>query len=307
MPPHLSRADFLRLCGVLMLAATPAGRLLAAGAQSPIRSRPIPSSGEPLPVIGVGTYRNFDISAQDREAWADCAEVLRLLFEAGGSVVDSSPMYGRAEEAVGDLLDAMNAHDRAFVATKVWDRGEAAGRAQMQRSLELLGRKRIELMQVHNLLDWRTQLATLREWKEAGRIRYLGITHYTASAYAELEAVLRAESLDFLQVNFSLEEPEAARRILPLARERGVAVLVNRPFGGGGLLRRLLGQPLPAWAGEYDCSSWAQLLLKYCLADPAVTCVIPGTGNPRHLRDNLQAGRGAEPDASLQARLRDAV
>ncbi|WP_028240207.1 aldo/keto reductase [Stutzerimonas azotifigens] len=305
MNPLLTRAEFLRLSGALLLSLSPAGHLLASDAErSPLRTRRIPASGEALPVIGVGTYRAFDISPEDREAWAACGEVLRLLFAAGGTVIDSSPMYGRAEATVGGLLDEMNAHARAFLATKVWNHGREAGLAQMEESLEYLQSGHIQLMQVHNLLDWRTQLATLREWKEQGRIRYLGVTHYTASAYPELEAVLRAEPLDFLQVNYSLDEPQAAQRILPLAQDRGVAVLVNRPFGGGNLLRRLLGQPLPAWAADYDCSSWPQLLLKFCLANPAVTCVIPGTGNPRHMHDNLQAGYGKEPDDDLAERLR---
>ncbi|MDT4847721.1 Aldo/keto reductase family protein [compost metagenome] len=256
-------------------------------------------------MIGVGTYRGFDIARSDAEAWADCRQVLEALFAAGGSVIDSSPMYGQAEEAVGALLGELKAHERAFVATKVWTRGRQSGLEQMQQSMRLLQSPRIDLMQVHNLLDWEEHLQTLRQWKEEGRIRYLGVTHYTSSAYDELEQVLRAEKLDFLQINYALDDREAEQRILPLAQERGVAVLINRPFGGGNLLRNLLQQPVPQWAGEYDCTSWPQLLLKFCLSHPAVTCVIPGTGNPRHMLDNLQAGRGKEADQALRERLID--
>jgi len=173
----------------------------------------------------------------------------------------------------------------------------------MERSLQRLRAARLDLIQIHNLLDWRTHLRTLREWKAAGRIRYLGVTHYTASAYDELERVMRREPLDFVQVNYSPVEREAERRILPLARERGVAVLVNRPFADGGLFRRLRGRPLPAWAGELDCESWAQLVLKWVLAHPAVTCVIPGTGDARHVVQNLAAGHGPLPDAATRERL----
>ncbi|MNQ29527.1 General stress protein 69 [compost metagenome] len=256
-------------------------------------------------MIGVGTYRGFDTSSGDRAAWADCRKVLEELFAAGGSVIDSSPMYGQAEEAVGALLGELKAHERAFVATKVWTRGRQSGLEQMQQSMRLLQSPRIDLMQVHNLLDWEEHLQTLRQWKEEGRIRYLGVTHYTSSAYDELEQLLRAEKLDFLQINYALDDREAEQRILPLAQERGVAVLINRPFGGGNLLRNLLQQPAPQWAGEYDCTSWPQLLLKFCLSHPAVTCVIPGTGNPRHMLDNLQAGRGKEADQALRERLID--
>lgn len=257
-------------------------------------TRPIPSSAAMLPVIGCGTWQGFDIGSQPAQR-AQRAAVLAALFEAGGSVVDSSPMYGRAEQVVGDLLQAGGARGQAFVATKVWTRGKEAGIAQMERSLALLRTPHIELMQVHNLLDWRTQLATLRAWKDQGRIAYLGVTHYTESAYPELEQVMRAEPLDFVQFNYSVAERAAERRLLPLAAERGIAVLINRPLGGGQVLRALRRQPLPGWAAEIACSSWSQLLLKFVLAQPAVTCVIPGTASPEHMRDNALAGSGAVP------------
>ncbi|MCL2898764.1 aldo/keto reductase [Brenneria tiliae] len=302
MKTAITRSEFLRLAAGAALCAVSPFSLSAAPERQPLRRRAILASGEPLPVIGVGTYRNFDISPADSAAWADCRKVLEELFAAGGSVIDSSPMYGQAEAAVGALLDGLPGHERAFIATKVWTQGRQRGIEQMQDSMRLLQRP-IDLMQVHNLMDWREHLATLRQWKEESRIRYLGVTHYTASAYDQLEKVLLAEKPDFLQINYALNDREAERRILPLAREHGVAVLINRPFGGGSLLRNILRQPLPAWSGDYDCASWPQLLLKFCLSHPAVTCVIPGAGNPRHMADNLQAGRGREADQAFRTRL----
>jgi diketogulonate reductase-like aldo/keto reductase len=225
--------------------------------------------------------------------------VLEALFAAGASVLDSSPMYGRAETTCGELLAAAGSRAKAFIATKVWTSGREAGQTQIEQSFTRLATARIDLLQVHNLLDWRTQLATLRRLKDTQRVRYIGITHYTQSAYPEVQAVLRAEKLDFLQINYALDDRAAAERVLPLAQERGVAVLVNRPFGGGGLLRRLARKPLPAWALEIGCASWAQVLLKFVLSHPAVTCAIPGTGRPAHMQDNLAAGRGTVPDAAF--------
>jgi diketogulonate reductase-like aldo/keto reductase len=260
-----------------------------------MRTRAIPSTGEPLPVIGLGTYQGFDV-APGSAAYAQLPEVLRTLFGAGGSVIDSSPMYGQAEATTGELLAASGSRSKAFLATKVWTRGRAEGLRQIEESLRLLRADPIDLMQVHNLLNWRTHLPTLRELKAAGRIRYIGITHYSTSAYDELAAVMRAERLDFLQINYSLDERDAERKILPLAAERGMAVLINRPFGGGGLLRRLRDRPLPGWAAEIGAATWAQLLLKFVLSQPAVTCAIPGTGRPEHMADNARGGVGPIPD-----------
>ena len=263
-----------------------------------IHTRPIPSSGEALPVIGCGTYIGFDV-ALGGSGYAELPGVLETLFGGGGSVLDSSPMYGRAETTCGELLAAAGNRSKAFIATKVWTSGREAGMAQIAQSFARLQTDRIDLLQVHNLLDWRVQLATLRRLKEAGRVRHIGISHYTGSAYPEVLAVLRAEQIDFLQINYALDDRAAAERVLPLAREQGVAVLVNRPFGGGGLLRRLAGKPLPGWAADIGCASWAQVLLKFVLSHPAVTCAIPGTGRPGHMRDNLAAGRGAVPDMAF--------
>jgi diketogulonate reductase-like aldo/keto reductase len=223
--------------------------------------------------------------------------------DLGGRVVDSSPMYGAAESVAGDLAADLGIGDRLFLATKVWTSGRQAGLAQMEQSAKRLRTRRLDLMQIHNLVDWRTHLATLREWKAAGRIRYLGVTHYTASAYDDLERILRSEPLDFMQVNYSLGERTAERRILPLAQERGIAVLVNRPFAEGGLFGRVRGQALPDWAAEADCESWAQIFLKWILAHPAVTCVIPATSRPQHLADNMRAGAGRLPDAAMRERM----
>jgi diketogulonate reductase-like aldo/keto reductase len=268
----------------------------------PMITRKIASSGEDLPVIGLGTYKGFDAGTGPKERTA-LGDVLQTLFSSGGSVVDSSPMYGRAEGVVGDLLAAQQSREKAFVATKVWTEGRAAGIDQMKRSMKLLRCEQIDLMQVHNLVDWRTHLATLRAWKEQGRIRYLGITHYSSSAYGELEKIMRAETLDFVQLNYSLDEREAERRLLPLAAERGMAVLINLPFGQGRLFKTLRGKPVPPWLQEAGCGTWSQVLLKFALAHMAVTCVIPGTGNAEHMAENCHAGDGAMLEKSLVGKL----
>jgi diketogulonate reductase-like aldo/keto reductase len=299
----MNRSEFLRLVVSATSAWAAAGIVRANPAIGDrMHTRPIPSTHAQLPVVGCGTWRTFDVGQGPAER-AQLLEVLRILFDNGGSVIDSSPMYGAAEGVVGDLLTAMKAHNQAFIATKVWTRGREAGITQMRRSMELLRVDRIDLMQVHNLVDWRTQLATLRAWKKEGLIRYIGITHYTPSAYDELESVMRGERPDFVQLDYSLSDRAAERRLLPLAVDLGVAVIVNQPFGGGGLLRSMLGKPLPAWAPEIGCETWAQVLLKFVLANPAVTCVIPGTGRPEHMKDNVRAGFGRYPDATLRAKM----
>ncbi len=269
---------------------------------APMLTRKIPSSGEALPVIGLGTYKGFDVGSGSKER-AVLGEVLRTLFSQGGTVLDSSPMYGRAEEVAGELLAAQHAREKAFVATKVWTEGWSSGIDQMNRSMKLLRCERIDLIQIHNLVDWRTHLATLRAWKDEGRIRYLGITHYSSSAYGEMEKIMRAEALDFVQLNYSLDEREAERRLLPLAAERGMAVLVNLPFGQGRLFRTLRGKPVPPWMQEAGCETWSQVLLKFTLANKAVTCVIPGTGNSKHMEENCRAGEGSMLEEPLVRKL----
>ena len=295
-PPTLTRR-------ALLGAAACAAAGIAAGAGPPARAaaalhtRAIPSSGEPLPVVGLGTWRTFNVGTSP-QARAPLIEVLRGLFAAGARVIDTAPMYVPAEQVLGELLTGMGAQEQAWLATKVWITGRAGGSAQMEESLRLLRRQRVELIQVHNLVDWRTQLATLREWKAAGRIRYLGLTHYTPAALDELATILEHEALDFVQVPYSLGLRVAERRLLPAAAERGVAVLVNQPFEEGHLFNRVRSKRLPPWAAEFGAASWAQFFLKYLLAHPAVTCVIPATAKPRHLQDNLGAGRGALPTAA---------
>jgi diketogulonate reductase-like aldo/keto reductase len=264
--------------------------------------RKIPATGEALPVIGCGTWRAFDVGASAAER-APLAEVLKVLFDAGGAAIDSSPMYGRAEGVVGDLLAASGNRDKAFVATKVWTTGRQAGIDQMERSMKLLRVDRIDLMQIHNLLDWQTHLPTLRAWKKEGRIRLIGVTHYTEGGHGALEAALQLGGFDFVQVDYALDDRGIEERLLRFSADNGIAVMINRPFGGGDLMRRLKGQKLPGWAKEIGCTSWAQILLKFVLAHPAVTCVIPGTGNPDHMRDNVQAGFGAYPDRALLQRM----
>ena len=271
-----------------------------------MQRRTIPSTGTALPVIGCGTWQGFDVG-RDAAAQAGRAEVLAALFAAGGSVIDSSPMYGTSEEVVGDVLAALGANGRAFLATKVWTRGRAAGIAQMERSLARLRRERIELMQVHNLVDWEVHLDTLRGWQREGRVGHIGVTHYTPSAHDELERVLRAQPLDAVQLDYSLEDRAAEARLLPLAQAKGIAVIVNRPFGGGELLRARAGRPLPALAAELGLDSWAALLLAFVLAHPAVTCVIPGTGRAAHMRELLQAGDVSAADPALRERLAAAL
>lgn len=295
---NLSRSTFLKLAAAAALANGPAEAQTGARMQT----RKIPSTGEQLPVVGCGTWRVFDVGAAPAER-APLADVLKVLFEAGGSVIDSSPMYGKAEGVVGDLLAQAGTRDKAFLATKVWTSGREAGIAQMNDSFRLFRTDKIDLLQIHNLLDWQTHLPTLRAWKKEGRIRYLGVTHYTSSAHDQLAAVLKQGGFDFVQVDYSLDDRSAERRLLPAAADNGVAVLINLPFGGGGLLRKVLSRPLPAWAGDIGCTSWAQLLLKFVLANKAVTCVIPGTANPQHMRDNAQAGLGAYPDAAMLQRM----
>ena len=264
--------------------------------------RAIPSTGEKLPAVGLGTWQVFDVGDSPNER-NPLKQVLTRFVQLGGKVIDNSPMYGRAEEVIGDLTNELHLRDRLFLATKVWTSGKQAGVHSIERSFQRLRVQRLDLMQVHNLVDLETQLATMRAWKEQGRIRYIGITHYVDSAFPEVEKILRREKLDFLQINYSIVDRKAEERILPLARERGVAVLINRPFASGDLFSRVRAKPLPDWVTEFDCKCWAQFLLKWILANEAVTCAIPATGNVRHLEDNMAAGRGRLPDEKMRERM----
>jgi len=255
--------------------------------------------------IGLGTWQTFDVGTSEA-ARKPLEEVLSLFVQLGGRVVDSSPMYGNSEEVVGDLAVKLGVRDKLFMATKVWTRGRAAGIRQMEDSERKL-RGRVDLMQVHNLVDADTHLETLKEWKAKKRIRGIGITHYTSSAYGELASVLRRGGIDFVQLNYSLAESEAERSLLPLAQQLGVAVLVNRPFGAGSLFRETRGKTVPDFAKEIGCTSWAELFLKFVVSHPAVTCAIPATSKAEHLRQNMRAGTGPMPDAAMRKRIADAV
>jgi diketogulonate reductase-like aldo/keto reductase len=294
-----------------MIGGTAATLILPVSAQEKSESstmlmRMIPSSSEKLPVIGLGTWRAFDVglTADIRRQLED---VLSLFVKVGGRLIDSSPMYGRSEQVIGDLTSTLRIRDKLFLATKVWTRGKENGIKSMERSMALLRTNRIDLMQVHNLVDVNTQLATLREWKKEGRIRYIGITHYESGALSEIEKLMRTENFDFLQINYSLMEPEAEQSVLPLAQERGVAVIANRPFGAGDLFSKVRSKPLPDWVAEFDCRSWAQFFLKWIIANPAITCAIPATDKPDHLEDNMHGGIGRLPDAAMRRRMTEFV
>lgn len=273
-----------------------------------MESRTIPQTGESLPIIGLGTWQTFDVDL-DARARTRLGEVLTTFVDAGGRLVDSSPMYRRSERVVGELAASAGIHDRLFLATKVWTRGRAEGIRQMENSMRLLRTDRLDLMQVHNLVDARIHLDTLRGWKRDGRVRYIGVTHYTAAGAAEIARLIATEPVDFVQINYSAVERAAEEKLLPECRDRGIAVIANRPLGGegGGLLRALASRPLPALAAEAGCATWAQLLLTFVVSHPAVTCAIPATGDPGHLRDDLRAGDGPIIDEGLRERIATAV
>jgi aryl-alcohol dehydrogenase-like predicted oxidoreductase len=269
-----------------------------------VNTRKIPRTGEELPVVGLGTWQTFDVSADGREPLDD---VLRKFLDAGARVIDSSPMYGRAEEVTGDELAAIGAIGKPvspFLATKVWTSGKQAGIDQMKRSMKRMRTACMDLMQVHNLLDVKTHLPVLRDMKAAGTIRYLGVTHYQHSAFDAIEKLMHMEALDFIQIPYSLADTAAENRLLPAAQATGTAVLVMTPFESGALFRQVKGKQLPPWAGELDCTSWAQFFLKFILGHPAVTCPIPATSSPEHVADNLKAGLGRLPDEKLRGKMR---
>ena len=276
--------------------------------ESPAASGPlarrVPKTGEPVPAVGLGTWQVFDVASDTKEK-AQAQETLKMFVELGGRVVDSSPMYGSSESVTGALAATLGAKAKLFVATKVWTSGRQAGIRQMEDSIKKLRVKRLDLMQVHNLVDAATHLATLREWKSSGRVRYLGVTHYHAGAHADLEKIIRPGDIDFVQVNYSLAEPEAERRLLAAAADSRTAVIVNRPFAEGSMFRRVRDKALPAWAQEIGCASWAQFFLKWILGHPAVTCAIPGTRNPKHVVDNLGAASEPLPDEATRRKMSD--
>lgn len=283
------------------LAALAGAALLpATAAPAPVLERPIPATGERIPAIGMGTWLTFDVApGADRDARL---AVLREFFAGGGALLDSSPMYGYAEAALGVLVPKARPA-RVFNATKVWTPTRFLGVRQMEESFAHWGVRRFDLMQVHNMLDWETHLATLREWKAAGRIRYLGITTSHGRRHDALEAAMKRERLDFVQFSYSFADRDAERRLLPLAQDRGVAVIVNRPFDGGALFGAVKGKALPGWARDIDCANWAQVFLKFVVSHPAVTCAIPATTSPAHMREDIGALAGRLPDAALRRRM----
>jgi len=296
----LTRRELVRWIAAGTLASA-----LPSRAEEPVRTmatRAVPGSREAIPVIGMGSSNTFDVGASDAER-APLGEVLRALTDAGGTVIDTSPMYGRAEQTIGDLVESLGLRSRLWFATKVWTRGREAGREQIEESFRRLRTDRLELLQIHNLLDWREHLPTIRSLQQQGKVRYSGITHYRADAHAELERVLGEERFDWVQFNYSLAEREAEQRLLPFCMDRGVAVMINRPFADGALFARVRGKALPPWAAEVGCSSWAQYFLRFAISHPAVTCAIPATSKPHHMRDNAAAGGAPLPDEQQRRRM----
>jgi diketogulonate reductase-like aldo/keto reductase len=296
-----ARRNFLRTgAGALGVLLMPAQSFAGNG----LLARRIPKTGEEIPAVGLGTWQAFDVAGDAKEL-AQARETLKVFTGKGGRVIDSSPMYGSSESVTGQLAAELGVQSKLFVATKVWTSGKQAGIRQMEESMRKLRVERLDLMQVHNLVDAQTHLATLRDWKKAGRVRYLGVTHYAAGAHADLEKFIRPGDIDFVQVNYSLAEPEAEERLLRAAADSRTAVIVNRPFAEGAMFRRARDKPLPEWAREIGCASWAQFFLKWILAQPAVTCVIPGTRNPKHVADNLGAAAGPLPDEAMRRMMSD--
>lgn len=291
----LSRRELLKLAGYSGLAAAlPIPRFLEQD-KTMLKRRILSSADEMLPVVGLGTWIQFDVgkSEEDRQP---LREVLKSMAEHGGKVIDSSPMYGHSEEVVGDLTTGLGLADKFFYATKVWTNGEQEGIKQMQASLRKMRRTTMDLMQIHNLMDWQTHLKTLKKWKEEGKIRYIGVTHYTVASHEQLEKIVKTEKIDFVQFNYSIRVRNAENSLLKAAQDNGVSVIINEPFEKGSLFGAVKGKDLPPWAADYDIKSWAQFFLKFILSHTAVNCVIPGTSNPEHLTDNMGAGYGKLPD-----------
>lgn len=309
MNPISSRREAIKGIGaasVASLFSTPFSEVSAVTTKLDMIERSIPSTGEKIPVVGLGSWQQFDVNTSDPEV-AALKDVLSAMQASGAKLIDSSPMYGRSEQVIGTLTTELKNNNDFFFATKVWTTGRQQGIDQMNDSLRKMGRKKMDLIQVHNLQDWQTHLKTLREWKEQGKIRYIGMTHYTDSAHMRLEQIIRSEKIDFVQFNYSIRSRNAEKSLLQAARERGVAVIINEPFEQGALFRAVKGKELPAFASEYGIQSWAQFFLKFILANTAVTCVIPGTSDVRHLTDNLAAGNGKLPDADGLKKMLDYI
>ena len=296
----LSRRNFIKHACALPAAVGVMPGMLSAMTNDVIK-RVIPSSGEEISIMGMGTYSTFSHSTPLEQL----GEVMQAFFDHGGQMIDSSPMYGPAEGIVGELLKTTQNTAGYFAATKVWTDGRQAGIDQMNESMELMGVETMDLMQIHNLRDWKIHLKTLKEWKEQGRIRYLGITTSHGRYHDELETIMKTEPLDFVQLTYSAANRLTDERLLPLAHDRGIATIINRPYQGGSLFRKVRGKPLPDWAGEIDCASWGQFFLKFIAGHPAVTCIIPATSKVRHILDNMAGGTGRVPDAAQRRRMID--
>jgi diketogulonate reductase-like aldo/keto reductase len=295
MKKVLTRREALQKLGVLGAAALLNRKDGMAGNQQIMLQRNIGPTSEKLPVVGLGSWIQFDVGTSPGER-KELINVLAAMYKAGGRLIDSSPMYGRAEQVIGDLTADLDFKDKLFYATKVWTTGKQAGIDQMNESFRKMGRKTLDLMQVHNLQDWQTHLKTLRAWKEEEKVRYIGITHYTASAHAQLEEIVKSKAVDFVQFNYSIKVRNAEKSLLKAAHDHGVAVIINEPFDSGSLFKLVKGKELPTWSAEYDIKSWAQYFLKYILSNQAVNCVIPGTSDEKHVLDNMDAGYGKLPD-----------
>ena len=297
----LSRRQFIRNLSLLSAGVVMMPKNIFGENRQPI-NHAIPSTGERIPVVGMGTSRTFDVG-DDPDARARLGQVLQVFFDNGGALIDSSPMYGSSEKVVGDLLKAISNKKKPFAATKVWIEGKQNGIDQMQESMRLMGVAVMDLMQIHNLVDWKSHLPTLRQWKQEGKIRYIGITTSHGRSHAELMQILRTEKMDFVQFTYNIGNRTAEDNLLPLAADRGIATLINRPFQRGDLFRKVKGKALPEWTKEFDCDSWAQFFLKYVVSHPAVTCVIPATSKVHHMEDNMAANFGKLPSTSMRKRM----
>ncbi|MFD1140440.1 aldo/keto reductase [Larkinella insperata] len=295
-----SRRETLRLLSA-SAATLASGGLTAFSNQTTMLNRPIPASKEKLPVVGIGTWQTFDVAGKTEQE--PLLQALKAMHQAGGKLIDSSPMYGRSEEVVGTLTAASGIPNDFFYATKVWTRGREAGIQQMEDSMRKMKRTTMDLMQIHNLVDWKTHLETLKAWKAAGKIRYIGITHYTDSMHDDLVEIFTKYPIDFVQFNYSILSRNAEKKLLPAAQDKGVATIINQPFAEGRLFSLVKGKELPGWAKENEINSWAQFFLKFLIGHPAVSCVIPGTSNPRHAADNMLAGHGRQPDSALREKM----
>jgi len=295
----LTRRRLLQIATSLL--ALPSSRLLNAS-ESALINRPVPASGELIPVIGMGSSRTFDVDSST-QSLAQLTEIMKIFFDHKGAVVDSSPMYGSAEARIGDVLRSMTQQPKIFAATKVWTDGRERGIEQMQTSARRMNVERFDLIAVHNLRDWKTHLTTLKRWKAEGKVRYIGITTSHGRYHDELREIMRNEPLDFVQFSYNIDNLTAEKYLLPLAADRGIATMINRPYQRGQLFRASRGKPLPALATDIDCTSWGQFYLKFILGHPAVTCIIPATSKAKHMMDNMQANLGRIPDSTQRVEM----